>query len=735
MSKGGTNQAIRVSYQVGGLDCADCARHLEQALRMTEGVAAAEVNFATARARLTLEAPEAIEPARRAARELGYALLGGDEPTSAAQSRLRWTLAGLGLTALGWLGGLRHGPAWLDLPPLVAGGLLVGAVLTAGGHIFAGAYGALRRRMLTVDVLVTIAVWSAVFIGESLAAAQVVVLMSLGEWLEERTVARTRRAVRDLLDLAPRTVTLLVEGQERQVDREVVRAGDLLLVRPGARVPVDGRVRSGQADVSEAAITGESRLISKRPGDRVFAGSLSADGALTVEAELVGPDTTLARIGAMIEEAQSRQAPVQRLVDRVAGAFIPVTLVAAAAVYLVTRDPVRAVTILIGACPCALVLATPVAVFAAIGGASRRGLLIKGGLYLERLGAIRTVAFDKTGTLTSGQPEVREVWSEDQALRPGEVLALAAGVEASSEHPVARAIVAASGAAGAVPAAAAEGSFRAYPGQGVMAQVDGVIVRAGNRRWLEELGVRISPGLAAQADQAARDGLGLVLVAREDSAVGLITLADQIRPDAAPALAELRAMGVRTVLLSGDSEGAAARVSRTLGMAEYHGGMLPEDKVKAVSDRVAAGQALAMVGDGINDAPALAAATVGIALGRTGTELAVEAADVVLLSDDLRRVAEALRLGRRAIANIRVNLVISGLAVAGLFAGASLGLVGPVAGALVHEGSALLVTMNAMRLMGGRRRHGGPPPSPVHGHHHAAGYHVASGGSGHAGSS
>jgi Cd2+/Zn2+-exporting ATPase len=698
------------------LDCADCARNLERALRATPGILAAEVHFATARAKLTVGAPEALDAARRAARELGFVLLGDDaaEQADAGRDRLRWTLAGLSLTLLGWLA---HPP----LPELASQGLLLAAVLAAGGHIFAGAYGALKRRMLTVDVLVTLAVWSAVLIGEGLAAAQVVVLMSFGEWLEERTVARTRRAVRDLLDLAPRTVTVLSDGIERVVDRDLVRIGDLLLVRPGARVPVDGRVIAGLADVSEAAITGESRLVAKSPGDQVFAGSLSADGALTIRAELVGPDTTLARIGAMIEEAQSRQAPVQRLVDRVAGVFIPITLAAAATVYFVTGEAVRAVTILIGACPCALVLATPVAVFAAIGGASRRGVLVKGGLYLERLGTIRAIAFDKTGTLTSGRQEVQEVTG--YGLAPQAVLALAASTEAGSEHPVAKAILAA--AAGLSLATPEDESFRAFPGQGVVARVNGETIRAGSVRWLTEAGVAIPADLADAAAAATAKGFSIVVVSRDGEALGLITLSDAIRPDAAPALAELRALGVRTLLLSGDAEGAAARVATSLGMTEYRGGMLPGDKVQVIADRVAAGESLAMVGDGINDAPALAAATVGIALGRTGTELAIEAADVVLLSDDLRRVADAVRLGRRALANIRINLALSAVAIAGLFMGASMGFVGPVAGALVHEGSALLVTLNAMRLLGGRKIAHGPhdrAPARPHAHDHECGH-------------
>jgi len=726
--------ARRLTLEVSGLDCADCARNLQLALSRTPGITQAEVNFATARARLVVSGDEGLAAARQTAREMGYALLEGEQTGSRRMSlRLRLTIASGVMLLAGWgLGYWGESQAISQAARLI----ILAAVMVGGLHTFRGAWAALRRRMLTVDVLVTLAVGGAVLIGEGLAAAQVVVLMSVGEWLEERTVARTRRAVRDLLDMAPRTVTLLVDGRERTAGRDEIRPGDILLVRPGGRIAVDGTVVDGRADVSEAAITGEARLVAKEPGDAVFAGSLNEDGQLHIRADHVGPDTTLARIGAMIEEAQSRQAPVQRLVDRLAGIFIPITLVAAASVYLVTGEPVRAVTILIGACPCALVLATPVAVFAAIGGATRRGLLIKGGLFLERLGTVTTVAFDKTGTLTSGLQQVREVSSAAAShlhgraagpLAPEEtVLRLAAAVESASEHPVGRAIVSAAKGRGLeiLPVT----SFQALPGQGVRGEVGGREVLAGSARWLAAEGVQIPEELTREAEVAAESGFSVVHVAAGHTAIGLITLSDAVRPDAAEAIERLHKLGVRTTLLSGDAPGAAAHVAALLGMTSHRGGMLPGDKLDEVS-RLSAGSGLAMVGDGINDAPALAAATVGIAVGRTGTELAIEAADVVMLSDDLRRVPEAIELGRRALANIKVNLALSGLAIVGLFAGASLGLVGPVAGALVHEGSALLVTLNAMRLLG----RGGAQDRALGGSEHRAHEHTHAHTHGHTG--
>ncbi len=706
----------RFVFEVGGLDCADCARNLERAINAVPGVEKATVVFASARATIHVSSARALDGAQAAARDLGFVLVDAGARSDGPSWRVYLTAASGALLAMGWLlTGRVAGP--------VSSGLVLLAAGVGGAPIFRAALGAARRRMLTVDILVSLAVTAAVLSGEALAAAQVVVLMGVGELLEERTVERSRRAVRQLLDLAPRTVAVLRDGREYSIPRDDVVRGDLVLVRPGGRVPVDGTVINGRADVSEAPVTGESRLIGKGPGDALFAGSLAQDGTLTVRAEGVGPDTTLARIAAMIEEAQSRQAPVARLVDRFAGWFIPFSLAAAGAVYVATGDAQRGVTILIGACPCALVLSTPVAVYAAIGGASRRGLLIKGGLYLERLGHVDTVAFDKTGTLTSGVLALRDVLPARQGEETA-LLALAAAVEGPSEHPVAKAILAGAAERG-LPVGPVDG-FRAHPGLGVSGTAAGVRILAGSIRWLSGYGVAVPEDAVARALDLGNEGFTVVAVARDGEYKGLLPLSDTLRPDAKGALLRLKEIGVATWLLSGDSEGAAGRIAADLGVANFAGGLLPQDKVQTVSRIAAHSRGLAMVGDGINDAPALAAASVGIAVGRGGSDLAIEAADVVLLSNDLARVPEAIELGRKALANIRLNLVLSAVAIAGLFGAAAFGYVGPVAGALVHEGSALLVTLNAMRLLGrAREEHSGasaelsPHDHQAHSHSHS----------------
>lgn len=684
----GTLQTLHVS----GLDCADCARNLERALRQIPGISRADVNFAAARCVLVVSNQEAIRRAKAKSKELGFSLSEKMATETGPRLRLLLTIAAALVAAAGWLLG-RVAPA---LSPWFYGA----AVLVGGLHTFKAAAGSVKSRMLTVDILVTLAVAAAMITGEGLAAAEVIVLMSVGELLEERTLARTRRSVQGLLDLAPISAVVRRGGMEVEVSRDELAAGDLVVVRPGGRIAVDGVVVEGRADVSEAPITGESRLRSKLPGDQVYAGSLAEDGILVVRADEVGPDTTLARMAALIEEAQMRRAPVARQVDRFAGLFIPFTLVAAVVVGLVTREVSRSVTILIGACPCALVLATPVSVFAGIGAASKRGILIKGGLFLERLGNIRVMALDKTGTLTKGELEVEAVFPALAPTGGRECLVLAAAVEANSEHPIGRALARAAVRQGlTLPPAT---GFHALPGAGVRGMVDGREVRVGSRRWLEECGVNIGPEQAGVDDNLVSEGYSVVHVAVDGSPFGLIALSDALRPDAASAVKWLHDIGIETVLLSGDAPAAAARVAAAVGIANHRGGLLPAEKVRAVEELSAAGRGVAMVGDGINDAPALTAASVGVAVGHTGSDLTIEASDVVLLSNDLHRLAEMVLIGRRALANIRINLIISGLAIAGLFVAAALGLVGPAVGAIVHEGSALLVTVNAMRLVGYR---------------------------------
>lgn len=681
----------RENLRVIGLHCADCARRLEGFLRQVPGVVSADVSFAVGRVVLVTSSPEGSAAARAKARELGYTLLPVETGRGPLSLQARVTIAAVAGLLLGLLAGWTAGPQ-------LSRWAYTAAALLGGIPIFRAALAAVRGRRITVDVLVSLAVGTALITGEGLAAAEVVILMGVGRLLEDATIGRARRSVRSLLELAPNIAWRRRGDRDEQVPCESLIPGDLVIVRPGGRIPVDGTVVEGLAGVDEAPITGEARVRTKGPGDAVFAGSLAQDGALLFRAEKVGQETTIARMAELVEEAQMRRAPVARQVDRFAAAFVPLVLAVAAAVLAVTGEPGRAVTILIGACPCALVLSTPVAVYAAIGAASKRGMLIKGGTYLERLGRAAVIALDKTGTLTSGELSVAEVFAGEREDE-GRLLGLAAAVEELSEHHSGRAIVREAASRG-LPVLRA-GHFEAVAGAGVRGTVSGRSVQVGAARWIAESGANLSGEILQAARRAEARGLSAVIVATDGVARGIIALADCPRSDAARAVQRLAAMGLRVVVLSGDAPQAVARTAERLGVADYCGGLLPGDKVEAIR-RLAERGPTAMVGDGINDAPALAAASVGIAVGRSGNDLAIEAADVVLLADDLTRIPELVEIGRRALANIRVNLVFSGLAIAGMIGAAALGLVGPALGALVHEGSAMVVTLNAMRLLRAR---------------------------------
>jgi Cd2+/Zn2+-exporting ATPase len=598
-------------------------------------------------------------------------------------------------------------------------GLMVAAALMAGSDIAMRAWSALRSRYIGIELLVTIAAVGAIAIGEFWEAAAVTFLFMLGAYLETRTLQKTRRALQDLLEQAPLTAIVLRDGRQVEVAASEVLVGETVLVKPGAKLPVDGEVIEGRAAVDESAITGESMPAEKRAGDQVFAGTVSQDGLLRVRATGVGADTTLAWIVRRVEEAQEAQAPTQRFIERFARWYTPAIIGLSAVAFLVTRDIELALTLLVIGCPGALVLATPVAVVAGIGRAARRGILIKGGAFLERAGAISAVALDKTGTLTIGKPQLTDVIALQPALAPagmlddraelatapsarwseaeGEVLHWAAIAEFGSEHPLARPILAEAAALGDVPHADA---FEPYPGRGVRAIFQGHEVAVGTVDLMAELGVE--PGAAALTHLARLRSAGktAMLVALDGIALGIVAVADQMRV-AAPALIErLRASGVsRIVMLTGDDPRAAEAIAAEAGVREVCAGLLPDDKLAAIRRLQGDGHVVAMAGDGINDALALAAADIGIAMGAAGTDVAIETADIALMTDDLLKIAEAIKLSRATLRTIRQNVAIALLVVAGLLPGVLLGQVHMASGMLIHELSVLVVIANAMRLL------------------------------------
>jgi heavy metal translocating P-type ATPase len=586
--------------------------------------------------------------------------------------------------------------------PQLGSWLYLASALIGGAPIFKLAAGNILRSFdLTAGVMVSIAMIAAIIIGEYSAAALVAFMMLVGEMLENLTMARADNALKELASLVPDTVTLRRDGQDVEVPIQAVRPGDVVLVRPGGRIPVDGRVRSGNAAVDQAAITGESMPLDKGPGDGVFAGTLATGGALEIEIDKVGRETTLGYMLRLVEEVRSTHAPVQRVANRYAQYLTPLALAISAVTYLFTGDITRSITVLVVICPCALVLATPTAIVAAIGNAARRGILAKHGTAMEQIGRVDVVAFDKTGTLTLGEPHLGEVVSLN-GFDNRELLALAASAERSSEHPLARAIVAAARGDGLEPVAPS--GLRSVPGYGIQAQVEGQDVIIGER-MLALASVPLDSFVEARMRELAADGATVIPVAVDRTVAGILVVADTVRPESKAAVERLKRLGVKeTVLISGDQDLVAAKVGQALGVDRVHSQVLPQDKLALIRDIQAKGLRVAFVGDGVNDAPALAAADVGIAMGAIGTAVAMETADVVLLTDAIERVPELIDLSRACLGTIRNNVIFSMIMNVLAVVLSVFGLIGPVVGAAMHELSALPVVANSARLIGRKPR-------------------------------
>ncbi|KPL23852.1 MAG: hypothetical protein AMJ93_03715 [Anaerolineae bacterium SM23_84] len=589
----------------------------------------------------------------------------------------------------------------LDIGAL-ANALYIASTLVGGSPIFLLAARGIMKGDLTAGVMVSVAMIAALFIGEYSAAALVAFMMMFGEMLENFTIARADDALKELAALIPAQVTLLRDGQTIVIPIDQVHVGDVLLVRNGERIPVDGVVTTGQAAVDEATITGESIPVDKKAGDAVFAGTINTAGTLEVQAQKLGRDTTLGTIVRLVEEAQQTQAPAQRLANRYAQYLVPVTFAIAIVVFLVTGELVRSVTVLVVVCPCALVLATPTALVAAIGNAARSNVIVKTGAHMEALGKIDVIAFDKTGTLTVGQPQVVHIAALDEAT-PDQVLTHAASAEMASEHPLGRAIVEAAAAHDlAIPQAQAT---QVLTGFGVLAESDGKHIAVGNRALLRSLGIELSPEHSTLVADLEARGHTVIPVAIDQHIVGLIALADVVRPEAAATIRALKAVGVqKTVMISGDNSAVVQSVARQLDVDEFHAEMLPAQKLEMIRNMQSENLSVAYVGDGVNDAPALAVAGIGIAMGATGTDLALETADVALMRDDMQSLPHLIALSRESLRTIRISVLFSmsmNLLSLGL---STLGIIGPALGAVMHELSALPVLAFSARLVSYRSR-------------------------------
>ena len=577
-------------------------------------------------------------------------------------------------------------------------GIGVLCAMVGGFPIFREALENSLERRMTMELSMAIAILAALAIREVFTALVIIDFVLAAEVLEGLTVGRGRRAIQDLLDFLPRTVLVRRKAQETEIPADQVRAGDTVIVKPGGHIPVDGVVLGGRSFVEQAAITGEAMPVEKAAGDFVFAGTINQSGALEIEASRLGRDTTFGRIIEAVERAEKSRAPIQKTADRLAGYLVYFALGAAALTFLITHNARSTISVVIVAGACGIAAGTPLAILGAIGRAAHHGAIIKGGLYLEALAAVDTVLLDKTGTLTFGTPQIQDV-AAGEGFRRYQVIAAASIAERKSEHPLAKAIIA-HAAEFAVPIVEPD-EFSYTPGKGVRASSRGEEILVGSKALLMEHGVKCADPVTAESPGSASQ----VFVARGGRLLGSIRIADVLRPEAKQAVAAMKRMGIRTVLLSGDMQGATTSVGRDLGVDEMVGELLPEQKANWVRDLREKGRKVAMVGDGINDAPALAEADVGIAMG-SGTEVARESADIILIGNDLSKFVETLRIARRCRGIIMQNFV-GTLTVDSVGVGmAAFGFLNPLLAAVIHVASELAFILNSTRLLPGRSQAG-----------------------------
>ncbi len=691
-------------FKIEGMDCHEEVAILERSLKRLSGLEALDADVMGQRLRVSYDAAKLTTSviSEAVARTGMRAWLEHEEPQPAATgaaTRLRLTQLSAVLLGLGFLQQLtavRLTPSWLPFVLSIALGV---------GPIAQRAATSLRAAALDINVLMLVAVAGAAILGEWGEAASVVFLFALAQLLEARAMDRARGAIRGLMELAPAEAVVRRNGVTATIPVDTVLIGDIVVVRPGEKIPLDGQVAGGQSHVNQAPVTGESLPIEKQAGDDVFAGTINGRGALDVRVTRLRRDSTLARIIHLVERAQAQRAPTQSFVDRFARIYTPIVLTLALFVAFVpplafgsawSDWTYRALVLLVISCPCALVISTPVSIVSALAAAARKGVLIKGGARLERLAAVKCVAFDKTGTLTKGHVRVESVVPLD-GIPPSEVIRLAASLESHSEHPIGRAILRQAEEWGLEPMAPT--GFQAIPGRGAEGWVDESHVVVGSHRLFEERGM-CNPRAEQILGELEKQGSSTVMVAAAGRPVGVIGVADEPRETARGVVEMLRAQGIEHIaLLTGDYEAPAGALARTLALDTYRASLLPEDKVAAVNELRSRFGTLAMVGDGVNDAPALAAADVGIAMGAAGTDAALETADVALMSDELIKIPFAIRLSRATARNIRVNIAFSLTLKAAFLAMALAGTASLWAAVVADTGASLIVIANALRLL------------------------------------
>jgi len=689
------------SYNIEGMDCGACAVTIEKHLRLHPNVKQVSVNFSTGR--MQIEHNSDVEDIIKEVKKAGYSaslVLTGRKMYSTTETKQSYNLlilSGL-FIILGFLG------SYTAIDLTVSHILYLLSILMGGYKPAKSAYYAIRSRSLDMNVLMTTAVIGAVMIGEWLEGATVVWLFALGNTLQMNSIMKTRNSIRNLINLAPAEAWVKVDKELVRKPVEEISVGQLIVVKPGDKVPLDGEIIMGDSSVNQAPITGESLPVDKHVGDQVYAGTINEHGTLEIRVTKLVEDTTISKIIQLVEEAQEKKAPTQAFVDKFAQIYTPIVF--AIALFVIIFPPLlgfgnwgewfyRGLELLVVACPCALVISTPVAIVSAIGNAARNGILIKGGAFLETAGRIQVIAFDKTGTLTEGKPKVSSIYVVNTATED-ELLSLALTLEEYSTHPIASAVVQYAKER-AIPSQQGE-LFRSIVGKGVQATIAGTEYYAGNAKLFEDMNIPLGD-VQDQIRMLQNEGNSLVLVGTKDEIFGIIAVGDSIRETTVKAVQALKQVGVtQIVMLTGDNEGTAKKVAAQAGVT-YYANLMPEDKSHVIKQLQAEGKQVAMVGDGINDTPALATANLGIAMGGAGTDTAMETADIVLMADNLEKLPHTIKLSRKALKIIKQNivfsLIIKFIALALIFPN----LLTLWLAILSDTGAALIVILNSMRLI------------------------------------
>ncbi len=699
------NRFHHESIPIENMDCSDCSLVIEHSVGRMDGVLSVNVNYPAEKMWVEFD----NQKVSRAVIEKRVRSLGYEIPLNEFQARLQenrellFSVFSGSLLLIGWLGGF-----FFSFPALLSIGFYIAAYVFGGWDVARHAWHALRERHFDTDGLMVVAAIGAAFLGEFAEGALLLFLFSLGHALEERALDRARAAVRALADLAPKTALVRRDGKEQELPVESLRLDDVVIVRPGVRIPVDGVILDGNSGVDQSSVTGESMPVDKVPGDQVFSSTVNGEGALEVKVTRLAKDSTLSRVMKMVEEAQAQKSPTQQTVEKFERVFVPAVLIITALIIIVPPffgvefrvSFLRAMTLLVAASPCALALGTPASILAGVAQAARNGVLIKGGMHLENLGRLKAIAFDKTGTVTHGKPEVTDIVAfQSSAWKEADVLSITAGAESRSAHPLAQAVVRSAQTQG-LPVSVMD-EVESLTGRGLRAVTNGKTIWVGNQKLMDEAGVTLSSDAIAKAQSLQQTGKSIMWVAVDKTSIGLIALADTLRREAASTMNALKKIGVEhTIMLTGDNVRSASAIAAQVGLTEFRADLMPEDKLIVIRDLVKEYGQVAMIGDGVNDAPALANATVGIAMGGAGTDVALETADVALMGDDLSKLSFAVGLGRATRNIIMQNLFISLGVIAFLVITSLAGIVSIGIAVIFHEGSTLIVVANALRLLG-----------------------------------